>query len=111
VIGFDINGQRLVELRGGHDRTQETSPAELQAAALLEFTADPAALAAADVFVVTVPTPRISPTPMPALSRIGTARSNRSGRVSICRCTSTSRRSIRQVAGEKAASKGPGSGT
>jgi UDP-N-acetyl-D-galactosamine dehydrogenase len=57
VIGFDINGQRLVELRGGHDRTQETSPAELQAAALLEFTADPAALAAADVFVVTVPTP------------------------------------------------------
>ncbi|MCP9941496.1 nucleotide sugar dehydrogenase [Cyanobium sp. ATX 6E8] len=57
VIGFDINGQRLVELRGGHDRTQETSPPELQAAALLEFTADPAALAAADVFVVTVPTP------------------------------------------------------
>jgi len=57
VIGFDINGQRLEELRQGIDRTNETSPEELQAAALLEFTSDPALLAEADVFVVTVPTP------------------------------------------------------
>ena len=57
VIGFDINGQRLEELRQGIDRTHETSPKELQAAALLEFTRDPALLAEADVFVVTVPTP------------------------------------------------------
>jgi UDP-N-acetyl-D-galactosamine dehydrogenase len=57
VIGFDINGQRLEELRQGIDRTHETSPEELQAAALLEFTRDPALLAEADVFVVTVPTP------------------------------------------------------
>ena len=57
VIGFDINRQRLDELRGGHDRTNETSAEELQEAELLEFTADPEALAAADVFVVTVPTP------------------------------------------------------
>jgi UDP-N-acetyl-D-glucosamine/UDP-N-acetyl-D-galactosamine dehydrogenase len=48
VIGFDINGQRLDELRQGIDRTHETSPEELQSAALL---------AEADVFVVTVPTP------------------------------------------------------
>ncbi len=57
VIGFDINQQRLSELRAGHDRTNETSTAELEAAALMEFTSDPALLAQADVFVVTVPTP------------------------------------------------------
>jgi UDP-N-acetyl-D-galactosamine dehydrogenase len=57
VIGFDINNQRLEELRTGHDRTNETSTEELQAAELLEFTSDSAALAQADVFVVTVPTP------------------------------------------------------
>ncbi len=57
VIGFDINSQRLEELRVGHDRTNETSAAELQAAELLEFTSDSADLAQADVFVVTVPTP------------------------------------------------------
>lgn len=57
VIGFDINGQRLEELHQGIDRTHETTREELQEAALLEFTSDPALLAEADVFVVTVPTP------------------------------------------------------
>ena len=57
VIGFDINQQRLSELRAGNDRTQETNAQELQAAQLLEFTDDPTQLAGADVFVVTVPTP------------------------------------------------------
>jgi UDP-N-acetyl-D-galactosamine dehydrogenase len=57
VIGFDINGQRLEELRQGIDRTHETSSEALEAAVLLEFSSDPALLAEADVFVVTVPTP------------------------------------------------------
>ena len=57
VIGFDVNQQRLSELRAGHDRTNETSAAELQADSGLEFTADAEQLAAADVFIVTVPTP------------------------------------------------------
>lgn len=57
VIGFDINNQRLEELRRGHDRTKETSSELLQSAKMLEFTADPLQLADADVFVVTVPTP------------------------------------------------------
>ena len=57
VIGFDINNQRLEELRQGIDRTNETSAEELQAAKLLEFTSDPAQLVEAEVFVVTVPTP------------------------------------------------------
>lgn len=57
VIGFDINSERLDELRAGHDRTNETTAEELQAAELLEFTSESADLAQADVFVVTVPTP------------------------------------------------------
>jgi len=57
VIGFDINSQRLAELRAGHDRTNETTAEALKAAKLLVFTADPAALAEADVYIVTVPTP------------------------------------------------------
>ena len=57
MIGFDINQQRLDELRSGHDRTNETSTEELKTAELLDFTADPAELAAAYVFIVTVPTP------------------------------------------------------
>ena len=57
VIGFDIHAARLAELGAGCDRTNETSPAELTAATQLTFTADLAQLAAADVFVVTVPTP------------------------------------------------------
>ena len=57
VIGFDINQQRLGELRAGIDRTNETNAEELLAAQLLEFSNDPAQLAKADVFVVTVPTP------------------------------------------------------
>jgi UDP-N-acetyl-D-galactosamine dehydrogenase len=57
VIGFDINDERLDELRQGIDRTHETSKETLKAAVLLEFSSDPAVLAEAEVFVVTVPTP------------------------------------------------------
>jgi UDP-N-acetyl-D-galactosamine dehydrogenase len=57
VIGFDINVKRLDELRRGIDNTRETSPEELQSAQFLEFSSDPAELAKADVYVVTVPTP------------------------------------------------------
>jgi UDP-N-acetyl-D-galactosamine dehydrogenase len=57
VIGFDINQQRLSELQAGHDRTNETTTEELETAELLEFTNSEADLAAADVFLVTVPTP------------------------------------------------------
>ena len=57
VIGFDINSQRLEELRQGIDRTKEISSEDLEVARYLEFTSDPDQLAEADVFVVTVPTP------------------------------------------------------
>ncbi|MEB3200221.1 MAG: nucleotide sugar dehydrogenase [Synechococcaceae cyanobacterium] len=57
VIGFDIQLSRLEDLRNGLDRTHETSREALQAASALEFSSDPARLAEADVYVVTVPTP------------------------------------------------------
>jgi UDP-N-acetyl-D-glucosamine/UDP-N-acetyl-D-galactosamine dehydrogenase len=56
VIGFDIDRTRIDELRAGRDRTREVDPAEL-AQASLSYTDDPKALAHADFFVVTVPTP------------------------------------------------------
>ena len=57
VIGFDINAARIDALRAGVDATLEVSSAELAAAIQLSFTADIAALAAATIDIVTVPTP------------------------------------------------------
>jgi UDP-N-acetyl-D-galactosamine dehydrogenase len=57
VIGFDIRKERIAELRGGSDHTLETSPEELAEARHLSFTADPADLARANIYIVTVPTP------------------------------------------------------
>lgn len=57
VIGFDIREERIAELRGGSDHTLETSPGELAEAKHLSFTADPADLAKATIYIVTVPTP------------------------------------------------------
>jgi UDP-N-acetyl-D-glucosamine/UDP-N-acetyl-D-galactosamine dehydrogenase len=57
VIGFDIKPDRIAELRAGRDQTREVSSEELAEARHLILTADPADLAAATVFIVTVPTP------------------------------------------------------
>jgi len=57
VIGFDIRPERVAELRDGQDHTHEVPPEELAAARHLELTADPEALRAARIFIVTVPTP------------------------------------------------------
>ena len=54
VIGFDSDPARVAELAAGRDRTGEVDPA---AFAGLEITADAAALAGRDVFIVAVPTP------------------------------------------------------
>jgi len=56
VIGYDINSERVRELQCGLDRTLEVEPADLQQRAI-RFTADAADIAAADFFIVTVPTP------------------------------------------------------
>ncbi len=57
VVGFDINSERIAELKAGHDRTLESTAEELAAARALSFASDEAALAGCNVFIVTVPTP------------------------------------------------------
>jgi UDP-N-acetyl-D-galactosamine dehydrogenase len=57
TTGFDINPQRIAELRRGKDRTLEVEPKELRAAKRLRFTAELRDLRRCRVFVVTVPTP------------------------------------------------------
>lgn len=57
VLGFDINARRIDELRAGRDHTLEVSSQELGEASHLRFSSDPAELASANVFIVTVPTP------------------------------------------------------
>ena len=57
VIGFDINPKRVTELRLGEDHTLECSRSELKAATQLRYSSDIDDLRAAQVFIVTVPTP------------------------------------------------------
>ena len=57
VIGFDINQTRIDALRDGRDSTLEVSEDELRESVHLSFTPDPADLAEANIYIVTVPTP------------------------------------------------------
>ena len=57
VVGFDISSRRLEELRAGHDRTLETTTAELRRAARLTYSNRIDDLRDTDVYIVTVPTP------------------------------------------------------
>lgn len=57
VIGFDINQKRIAELESGVDHTLEVTSEELIHAKQLSYTADINQLNAAQVFIVTVPTP------------------------------------------------------
>jgi UDP-N-acetyl-D-glucosamine/UDP-N-acetyl-D-galactosamine dehydrogenase len=56
VVGFDIDRQRIEELRAGVDRTLEVDSDDL-AHPTLTYTNDAEALAACDFYIVTVPTP------------------------------------------------------
>tara|TARA_R110002020_G_scaffold29239_1_gene92352 strand:+ start:18710 stop:19987 length:1278 start_codon:yes stop_codon:yes gene_type:complete len=57
VIGFDINQPRIVALQKGHDSTLEVDDEELREATHLTYSANPADLEPANVYIVTVPTP------------------------------------------------------
>ena len=57
VVGFDINSARVRELSEGRDHTLECSPEQLREANYLDYSADIEALKAAQIFIVTVPTP------------------------------------------------------
>lgn len=57
TVGFDINPQRIDELKNGHDHTLEVSEEELAQATQLTYSCQLNELAACNVFIVTVPTP------------------------------------------------------
>ena len=56
LIGFDIDRNRIGELRASIDRTREVEQTDLNHPTL-SYESDPAVLAAADFYIVTVPTP------------------------------------------------------
>lgn len=56
VVGFDVNAERVTELKSGHDRTHEVASHRLHQSNLA-YASEPAAVAACDFFIVTVPTP------------------------------------------------------
>ena len=57
VIGFDINKDRIQELKSGHDRTREVEPEELRLSTHLSYSSELSDLKPANYFIVTVPTP------------------------------------------------------
>ena len=57
VIGFDINMDRVSELRNGFDRTRECTAEDLKAARYLSYSCDESDLSECGIFIVTVPTP------------------------------------------------------
>ncbi|VAW26467.1 UDP-N-acetyl-D-glucosamine 6-dehydrogenase [hydrothermal vent metagenome] len=57
VIGFDINSNRIAELKKGKDSTLEMSTEELANANYLRFTSDKKDIKDAQIYIVTVPTP------------------------------------------------------
>lgn len=57
VIGFDINQNRINELKSGTDHTLEVNDEELNSAKQLQFSSDINELAECNFYIVTVPTP------------------------------------------------------
>ena len=57
TIGFDINQERIDELKKGIDRTLETTKEELDSSRKLIFTSEIKSIKDANIFIVTVPTP------------------------------------------------------
>ena len=57
VIGFDIDHNRITELKNGNDYTLETTPQDLKDAIYLSFTDIIEDLKDCEIYIVTVPTP------------------------------------------------------
>ncbi len=57
VVGFDINSQRIKQLKNHQDTTQEVSAEQLQQAARLSFSDSEADIKSANHYIITVPTP------------------------------------------------------
>lgn len=57
VVGFDINKDRIEELKKGFDRTLEVDEPELLSASKLSYSSNPEDLKSVNHFIITVPTP------------------------------------------------------
>ena len=57
VIGYDLDPNRIDELKSYFDRSGELSKKELEEAKIINFTNDKNYLNQVDIFIVTVPTP------------------------------------------------------
>ncbi|HZI26471.1 MAG TPA: Vi polysaccharide biosynthesis UDP-N-acetylglucosamine C-6 dehydrogenase TviB, partial [Chryseolinea sp.] len=57
VVGFDINENRIKELKKGYDRTHEVEAEELTLASRLKYSCSLEDLRDVTFFIVTVPTP------------------------------------------------------
>jgi len=57
VVGFDIDKDRLSELKQGNDKTAELGTDQLLAASGLSFSSDIRSISDCNVYIVTVPTP------------------------------------------------------
>ena len=57
TIGFDINENRILDLKNGHDHTLEVTSGELKNVQHLSYTANIEHLQNSNFFIVTVPTP------------------------------------------------------
>ena len=57
TVGFDVNEDRIAELKAGSDVTLETTDEELKAAKHLSYSTDASELADCNFYIVTVPTP------------------------------------------------------
>jgi UDP-N-acetyl-D-glucosamine/UDP-N-acetyl-D-galactosamine dehydrogenase len=57
TVGFDINPERIRQLKAGRDSTLEAAPEDLQAATRLIFTARLKDLRTCGIYIITVPTP------------------------------------------------------
>jgi len=57
VIGYDINEQRVEDLKSGVDITKEVDTRELHEASNLVLSSDPDCLSDVNIYIITVPTP------------------------------------------------------
>jgi UDP-N-acetyl-D-galactosamine dehydrogenase len=72
TIGYDININRVNELKNYSDLTLETTSQELKEATLLSYTVDLEDIASANIYIITVPTP-VDSNNMPELSPLAKA--------------------------------------
>ena len=57
IIGFDINQERITQLKGGNDSTLEVTPQELKDATKLSYTTKIDDIKDCAIYIITVPTP------------------------------------------------------